>query len=448
MDKPTFIIWSKFGELLDVAIQLKQEKCEVFFYVSEKDYAEIGEGIVPKLKDWEWLDCLGKGYIWCIDGCDDGHFQDWLRAKGEFVFGGSKQGDRLENERQLGQDWFKKAGFYQPFSKNFKDIDSALKQVTDHPEIKYILKQNGGAPKSINHMGKFEGSEDMIYHLTELKKKWNEAEFGPVDFDLMEVVTGLEVAASVFFNGKDYMKNEKGKVVGYLNFEEKKESEKGMGVTCGEMGTTFIGTDEDNKLFKDILIHDKLLTVLRASKFRGVFDINAIQLKDGRIVALEPTMRFGIPGTSYEFIEGLDMPTSDLLAMVAKGEDKPIKIHAGAGMVLVVVAKPFPTDAHLDSAATSIGEKLWILKDGKPIKDFDDEMLKHIHLENFKKEDGEFKVATANGYMLTTTGRDGKTIKEVREKLIEYTKASIYLPDMKIRHDIGQRVEDYYSKKN
>ena len=91
--KPTFIVWSKFGELLDVAIQLKQEKCEVFLYVSDHDYTEIGEGIVPKLKDWEWLDCLGKGYIWCLDGCDDGHFQDWLRDKGEFVFGGSKQGD-------------------------------------------------------------------------------------------------------------------------------------------------------------------------------------------------------------------------------------------------------------------------------------------------------------------------------------------------------------------
>ena len=338
-------------------------------------------------------------------------------------------------------------------SKNFTSIEAALAFVQKNKDKRWILKQNGGAPKSINHMGKFEGSEDMIYHLEQLTKKWNEAEFGPVDFDLMEVVSGLEVAASVFFNGKDYMKDEKGKVVGYLNFEEKKEVEKGMGVTCGEMGTTFIGVTEDNKLFKDIVINDKLLSVLRASKFRGVFDINAIKLDDGRIVALEPTMRFGVPGTSYEFIEGLDMPTSTLLEGVANGKDIPIKIHTGPGMVLVVAAKPFPTEGELPAGGTSIGEKLWILKDGKPITDFEPEMLKHIHLENFKKdineETGEtaYKVATSNGYLLTVTGREGKTIKQVRENLIDYTKASVYIPDMKIRHDIGQRVEDYYARK-
>ncbi len=454
MEKPTFIIWSKFGELLDLAIHLKHvEKCETYLYVSDHDYEKIGEGIVPKLKDWEWLECLGKGYIWCIDGCDDGKFQDWLRDKGEAVFGGSQQGDRLENERQLGQNWFKKAGFYQPESKNFKSIDAALAFVQKNKDKRWILKQNGGAPKSINHMGKFEGSEDMIYHLEELKKKWNEHDFGPVDFDMMEVVSGLEVAASVFFNGKEYLKDEKGKVVGYLNFEEKKEVEKGMGVTCGEMGTTFIGVTEDNKLFRDIVINDKILNVLRASKFRGVFDINAIKLDDGRIVALEPTMRFGIPGTSYEFIEGLDMPTSDLLSIVARGELKPIKIHTGPGMVLVVAGKPFPTEGDLPVGATSIGEKLWILKEGKPVADFDEEMLKHIHLENFKKDTSEatgetaYRVATSNGYLLTVTGREGKTIKQVRENLIDFTKNSVYLPDMKIRHDIGQRVEDYYANK-
>jgi len=453
--KPTFIIWSKFGELLDLAIHLKHvEKCEVFLYVSSHDYAEIGEGIVPKLKDWEWLDCLGKGYIWCIDGCDDGHLQDWLRAKGELVFGGSEQGDRLENDRQLGQNWFKKMNFYQPESKNFKNIDEALAFVEKNKDREWIMKQNGNAPKSLNHKGKFEGSEDMIYHLKEQKKKWNEAEFGKFDVDLMEVVKGLEVAVSAFFNGKEFLKNEQGKVVGYLNFEEKKEVEREMGITCGEMGTTFIGVTEDNHLFKQIMMQPKIVSVLQAAKFRGVFDINSIQLKDGRIVALEPTMRFGIPATSYEFIEGLAMPTYELLSIVARGESKPIKIHLGVGMVLVVVAKPFPVDSHLDNSATSIGEKLWILKDGKPVADFDEEMLKHIHLENFKKvtdeESGEtsYKVATPNGYMLTVTGRDGKTIKQVREKLIDYTKDSVYLPDMKIRHDIGQRVEDYYAKKS
>lgn len=448
----TFVIMSEFGELLDLAMHLKYvEKQNVYLVIFDHDYKEIGKGIVDRMDEW-WM-CLGEGYVWIFDGCAQGKLQDWLRSKGEFVIGGSAQGDRLENERQLGQSWFRKSGFYQPMSKNFTNIDAALAFVQKNKDHKWILKQNADAPKSLSHKGKFDGSEDMIYHLEELKKKWNDSEFGKFDVDLMEVVSGLEVSAVAFFNGKEFLKNSKGKIVGFLTFEEKKESEQDMGVTCGEMGTTFIGVDESNKLFKNILLNPKIISVLQASKFRGVFDINCIQLKDGRIVALEPTMRFGIPATSYTFMEGLQTPAWELLATMAKGQNNPIEINTGAGMVLVVVAKPFPTESYLDTDATSMGEKLWLLRDGKPVMDFDDDMYKHIHLENFKKvtddQTGEisYKIATPNGYLLTVTGREGKTIKQVRENLIDYIKNNLYIPDMKIRHDIGQRVEDYYSKK-
>lgn len=365
--------------------------------------------------------------------------------RGEAVFGGSKQGDRLENDRQLGQKWFKKAGFYQPESKNFKDIQSAIKFVQEHPKQQWVLKQNADASKSINHVGKFEGNEDMIYHLEQLKTKWNEAEFGKFDCDLMEKVEGLELAVSCFFNGKDFMKNKAGKVVGYVNYEEKKQSEGGMGATTGETGTTFVTVDEDNKNFKQVMGHPKILEVLRASKFRGVFDINCILTNKG-MVALEPTCRPGIPGSSYEFIEGLDMPTGEMLEAVAKGQNTPIELKSGVGMVLVVAAKPFPVEAHVSSEATSIGEKLWILKDGHPVKEMDDEQKKHIHLQNFKKENGDFIVATTNGYLLTTT-LHGKTIKDVQKDLVEYTKDNLYLSDMVVRHDIGERVLNYYAKK-
>ncbi len=442
----TFVIVSEFGELLELATHLKYvEKQDVYLAIPNHDYSEIGKGIVDRMDEW-WM-CLGEGYVWVFDGCAQGKLQDWLRSKGEWVVGGSAQGDRLENERQLGQNWFKKAGFYQPVSKNFKDIDSAIKFVLSNSDKKWVLKQNGDAPKSINHVGKFDGNEDMVFHLEELKSKWNESEFGKFDCDLMEKVEGLEVAASAFFNGKEFLKNSNGKVTGFLNFECKKESEGNMGQTTGEMGTTFIGVDESNKLFSNILLNPKIVNVLQASKFRGVFDINCIQLKDGRIVGLEPTMRFGIPATSYEFMEGLDMPTWELLAAMAKGLTVPIKIHTGPGMVMVVAAKPFPVEADMESAATSIGEKLWILKDGKPVKDFDEEQRKHIHLENIKKDGDNYLVATKNGYILTVTGREGKTIQQVRENLIDYIKSNVYLTDFKIRHDIGQNVIDYYAKK-
>lgn len=433
-----FIIMSEYGELLDLAMALKDEGHEVEM-VSDKDCSKIGEGIIDKCPEW-WRH-IGKGHIWCFDGCGRGDLQDWLREKGEMVFGGSKTADKLENDRQLGQKLFKAAGFYQPTSKNFKSIDDALKFVLENQDKRWILKQNGDAPKSLNHMGKFEDNSDMIFHLQALKKKWSEAEYGQFDCDLMEVVEGLEVAASVFFNGQDYLKNKDGKVVGFLNFEEKKEADGGTGETTGEMGTTFLGVTEESELFRDIIMRDKILEALRAAKFRGVFDINCIKTDKG-IVALEPTCRFGIPSTSYEFIEGLKSPLGELLQGVASGSDVTLEVHLGVGMVMCVVAKPYPLESDVEQEATSSGERLWVLKNGKPAKTLDAEQRKHIHLQNFCMTDGNYHVATKNGYLLTVTGR-GKNIEKAREDLIQYIKDNIYISGMKYRTDIGKRVEEY-----
>ena len=432
-----FLVISEYAELLDLALALKDEGHEVVLHIPNKEYSKIGDGLIDKTDDS--FVYLGKGYVWVFDGCSRGKRQDWLRSKGELVFGGSEAGDKLENDRQLGQKLFKAAGFYQPVSKNFKDIESAIEFVQNNKDKKWILKQNGDAPKSLNHKGKFDGSEDMLFHLEELKKSWNEASFGKVDFDLMEIVEGIEVAASAFFNGQDFLKNKDGKIVGFLNFEEKKEIDGNLGETTGEMGTTFIGVTEDNKLFKDILLRPKVLEALRAAKFRGVFDINTIKTKEG-IVALEPTCRFGIPSTSYEFLEGLDSSPADLIYTVASGGNNAIAVKQGFGMVMCIVAKPYPIEADVEDSATSIGERLWILKNGKPIKDFTDDQKKHIRLQNFYKEDGMYRVATKNGYLLTVTAT-GTDVGQIRDDLINYIQNNLYISGMKYRSDIGERVD-------
>jgi phosphoribosylamine-glycine ligase len=282
----------------------------------------------------------------------------------------------------------------------------------------------------------------MLYHLSELKKRWNEAEFGAVDFDLMEVVEGLEVAASAFFNGSDWMRDSAGKVTGYLNFEEKKEADGGTGETCGEMGTTFWGCTEDNELFREILLRPAIKSRLQKIGFRGVFDINCILTEDDRIVALEPTCRFGVPATAYELCEGLESGVGKLLDAVARGKIQPVSLYQGWGMVMCVVAKPFPLEADVEDEATSIGERLWILQDGKPAEEMDADQKRHIHLYNFKRDDEGLKVATKNGYLLTVTA-NGDGIASIREHLIEYIKDNLMIAGMKYRSDIGKRVEDY-----
>lgn len=434
-----FFVMSSYGELLDIAIQLQKEGEEVVFYTPEHDFKKIGEGIVPKAENWH--EYLSKGYIFVIDGCENAKLQDWLRENGELVVGTNEAMTELEENRQAGQKWFKEIGFKQPDSKNFKDFDSAIEFISENEGQRYILKQNGEAPKHLNHMGKFDSGIDMLYHLSELKKSWSEAEYGQVDFDLMEVVEGTEIAASAFFNGHDWLRDEKGKVVGFLNIEHKKHLNDDLGATTGETGTLFMGVDESDDLFKDILLRSEVAKKLKETDYRGVFDINGCITDEG-FTAFEPTSRFGVPATSYEFIEGLDMKTADLLEYMARGEDKPISIHKGYGMVMVVFAPPYPIEADVEDRATSLGEKLWPLKDGEPTKDFSDEQLEHIHLENFYKDEGDYKVATKNGYLLTVTSR-GEDIESMREETIEYIKENLLIADMGYRTDIGKKFEYY-----
>lgn len=440
-----FLFFSEHGEIADLASYLLHvENHTVAIHITNHDCQRVAEGIIPHIKDWYRY--LGTDYIWVFDGCTHGDLQDWLREMGEYVVGGSAEGDELENDRQAGQKWFKKAGFDQVESHNFTDLDEVLAFVEGHADQKWILKQNGDAPKHLSHKGKFDSSEDMIFHLRELKKTWNESEFGKFDCDLMEIVDGLEVAASAFWNGEDWLRNSAGKAVGFLNFEEKKEGNDGTGETCGEMGTTFIGVDEDDGLFSDILLRPTIESRLRETGFRGVFDINCIRTDDGRLVALEPTCRFGIPASSYEFIEGLASPLGELLSALAKGINRTIEIHEGVGMVMCVVAKPFPLEVDVEPEGTSVGEKLWIMQDGEPIADFTEEQRQHIHLYNFEKvedlETGDicYKVPTKSGYLFTVTGR-GERVSLTRDALIHYIKQNTHFPGAKYRTDIGARVE-------
>lgn len=441
--KRKFFVLSTYGELLDIAMQLKYEGEEVLLYVPDKEYKSIGDGIVEKAENWH--EYTGKDYIFVVDGCENAKLQDWLRENGEVVVGTNEVMTEYEEDRQKGQELFKKAGFKQPDSENFTDFDDAIDFIEENEGTRFILKQNGDAPKSLNHMGKFDDGSDMIFHLNELKKSWTDHANGPVDFDLMEIVEGVEIAASAFFNGHDWLRNTDGKVVGFLNVEHKKQSDGDLGETTGEMGTLFIGVDEDNEAFTSMILLPEVERLLEKSNYRGVFDINGSMTHEG-FVAFEPTSRFGIPATSYEFIEGLDMSTGDLLEYMARGLDKPISIHTGIGMVTVVAAKPFPVEADMDDSATSLGQKLWILKGKKPLDDFTEEQKKHVHLENFSKDDeGDYRVATKGGYLLTVTMR-GKDIEDAREKSKDYIKDNLYISGMTYRQDLGKKFEEHVSR--
>jgi phosphoribosylamine--glycine ligase len=443
MTKRTFVFITDFGEITDLAFHLKyHEKQNVVMQIKDSKWKKIGDGLIEKIDDFH--EYLGQGAIFVFDGANSGKVQDYLRGQGEAVFGGSLLGDELENNRDKGQDLFKKMGFNQPFYQNFSDLDKLLEFVKVHKDKHYVLKQGGDLPKSMNHISKFEKSVDMIEHLEKLKQEWNSTEYGKPDFQLMEKVEGVEIAASAWWNGNDWMRNADGKIVGWGNGEEKKEIAGGIGTTTGETHTTFFPMSEDDELFKDILLRPALANWLKKSGFRGVVDINGMYTKES-FVGFEFTMRFGIPSTSYEMIEGLESSAADLLEAVAKGEQTPVRLKPGVGAVVVLSGKPYPVEATLPDEETSAGERLWLLKNGEPcLSDLWAPRFQHIHPYNvfFDEENQDYRIATESGYILTATGT-GDSIKEARDKAIGELEDKIYLTDMKWRADGGDRLMLY-----
>src|SRR3954469_12463256 len=103
MARQKFFVFSEFGEILDLAIHLKhKEKHEVVMHIPDKASKRIGDGIIDKTD--EWYRYIGEDYIWVFDSTSLGDLQDWLREKGEAVFGGSAAADEMENERQKNQE--------------------------------------------------------------------------------------------------------------------------------------------------------------------------------------------------------------------------------------------------------------------------------------------------------------------------------------------------------
>jgi phosphoribosylamine-glycine ligase len=120
-----FLVFSEHGEIADLASYLLHvEGHDVLLHIANQNCEQIADEIVPKLKQW-WR-AVGEDRVWVFDSCSFGDLQDWLREQGEAVVGGCSAADQLENDRQLGQEWFKEAGFDQVWSKNFKDIDEAI----------------------------------------------------------------------------------------------------------------------------------------------------------------------------------------------------------------------------------------------------------------------------------------------------------------------------------
>ena len=120
----------------DLAWKILQEGNEVKFYVGREDDQDVGDGFLEKCDDWkaqiDWAEVVVFDDV--VSGVDGfGKQADELRAKGKLVVGGSEYTDRLETDREFGQQEMKAVGMLVLPHWDFDNFGDAIEFLKTNP---------------------------------------------------------------------------------------------------------------------------------------------------------------------------------------------------------------------------------------------------------------------------------------------------------------------------
>lgn len=396
----------------DLAWQIKKEGHEVAMFIEKESDKEVYNGFLDKVDDWkkrvDWADVV------VFDDIGFGAEADALRAAGKTVIGGSRYTDKLEEDREFGQNEMHRAGMTVLPHWNFADFDSAISFINSNPG-RYVFKPSGNTPsdqKGILFLGQEEDGLDLVEILDQNKKAWAKK---IKKFQLQKMAEGVEVAVGAFFNGEDFVYPLN------VNFEHKKLFPGDLGPYTGEMGTLMYWSPE-NEIFRSTLM--KIKPELAKSGYAGYIDINCIANAKG-IYPLEFTSRFGYPTISIQ-MEGVTNEWGDFLDRLAKREKPDLKTKKGFQIGVVIVVPPFPFE---DKREAAIYQDLSII--------FRKRNMDGVHLGDVKAVNDTWVVAGDSGYVLVITG-SGITVEEARRQV--YARVNnVILQNMYYRTDIGTR---------
>jgi len=396
----------------DLAYAVKNEGNEVRYYIRSKADKDISDGFVEKTDDWESL--KGWADVIVFDDVGFGATVERLRKEGKAVVGGTVASDRLELDRDFGQEHFKRAGLQTIPSSEFNTFDDAIKFVNSNPG-RYVVKPSGKAQeeKVLSFVGQEEDGLDILAILERYKNTWSAK---IKSFQIQRYVSGVEIAVGAFFNGQDYI------LPACINFEHKRMFDGEIGPSTGEMGTLMFWS-ERSRLYEETLV--KFKPILAEMGFVGYFDINCIVNSRG-IYPLELTPRFGYPTINIQ-MEGITSKWGDFLYALANKQPFNLRTQRGFQVGVVAAVPPYPFS---DPAAYRRYSEDAIIIFKRPIQS-------GIHHGDAKLVSGDWRLAGSSGYALVITG-SGSTVEEARREVYNRVR-NVIIPNMFYRTDIGER---------
>ena len=389
---------------------------------------KVGDGLVPKIKDWSAGDMRWADLIFVTDNSKHIERLESFHKRGFPIFGPNLAGAEWELDRGKGQAVFEGAGVKVLPTVEFSSYDKAIafleSEYKKDPKKRFVSKAAGDSDRALSYVSK--NYDDMIYMLERWKKK--NALKGA--FILQEFTAGIEMAVGGWFGPAGFSK--------YFceNWEQKKLMPGDIGVATGEMGTV------ERYVKKSELANRVLIPVeeqLAAINYVGYVDVNCIIDDKGDPWPLEFTMRPGWPCFQIQQALHEGDPAQWMLDLI-DGFDT-LKVKENKIAVGVVVAIPDFPYSHLTKKEVS----------GIPIYGITPKNKSQVHLCEIQK--GEAPVMGPTGYTMEdipVTAGDycvvvsgiGKTVVEASEKSYAVIK-ELVIPNSPIyRNDIGDRLEE------
>ena len=397
---------------------------EVRVFVAHEASRDVYGGMLDFTPNWQaelgWLREAGDDGLALFESATRGQTQDALRQDGFQVIGGSALGDRLEAEREFGQEVLRGFGLHTAAIHGFTDYAAAIAFLHQRGG-RYVLKFNGAdSPRTRNYIGELADSADMLALLAMYQSHHTPAQ--PPDFVLMEHVQGVEVGVGAYFNGEAFL------TPACIDFEHKRFFPGELGELTGEMGTV-VSYRGAEKLFSASL--GKVAPLLRNTGYCGYINLNMI-VNDAGLWPLEFTSRFGYPG--FAICQALHEEGWDALFRRMLRKDSlhvPTRPGFAAGVVLTV--PPFPYSQGYEA-----------LSKGEPIcfhPGMTADQRAALHFAEVARLGGHWVTSGTCGYVGVATGV-GDSVQAASDEAYSLAR-KVVVPNLRYRTDIGERVHRY-----
>ena len=398
---------------------------DVKVFVEQESSRDVFGGMLEFTRDWRaelpWLRDAGDDGIVLFESAVKGEQQNALRHEGFQVIGGSALGDRLEADREFGQQVLRGIGLHTAASHRFTGYDAAIDFLRASGG-RYVLKFNGAdSPRTRNYVGELQDSADMLALLAMYRDHPADGS-GPPDFVLMEHLQGVEVGVGAYFNGQAFLQP------ACIDFEHKRFFAGELGELTGEMGT-IVSYRDSQRLFDAVLA--PLAPLLAGGGYCGYINVNLIANEAG-LWPLEFTSRFGYPG--FAICEALHRePWEAIFMRMLRRDGLRILTRDGFSCGVVLTVPPFPYRHGYEEL--SKGEPIW-LRPG--MSEADSAALSWAEVAQVR---GQLVTSGCTGYVGVATGA-GATVHDACDAAYRLAR-QVVVPNLRYRIDIGERVRSH-----